>query len=58
VDDLLSVGESAHRCEPGDHAWLTVIKGAKVVNRIPVPCAETYDMVVAPAEAVGGLRRG
>src|SRR5664280_1983971 len=35
-----------------------VIEGVKVADRIPLPCAEIYDVVVAPAAVVGGLRRG
>jgi hypothetical protein len=35
-----------------------VIEDVKVADRIPLPCAEIYDVVVAPAAVVGGLRRG
>ena len=59
VDDrMLYVGESANRGHPDERAALAVVEDDRVVDRIPLPAREIYDVVVAPRALVDGLRRG
>ncbi len=59
VDDrMLYVGESANRGNPDERAALAVVEGDRVVDRLPLPAREVYDVVVAPIAALDGLRRG
>ena len=59
VDDrMLYVGESANRGNPEERASLAVVEGDRVVDRLPLPAREVYDVVVAPVAALDGLRRG
>ena len=55
---MLYVGESANRGDPDERSSLAVVEGDRVVDRVPLPCREIYDVVVAPVAALGGLRRG
>jgi hypothetical protein len=57
-DQMLYVGESAHRGDPDERAALAVVEGDRVVDRVPLPCREVYDVMVVPTAAVDGLRRG
>ena len=59
VDDrMLYVGESANRGNPDERASLAVVEGDRVVDRVPLPAREVYEVVVAPVAALDGLRRG
>jgi hypothetical protein len=59
VDDrMLYVGESANRGDPDERAALAVVEDDRVVDRLPLPAREIYDVVVAPVTALDGLRRG
>src|SRR5664280_809886 len=53
-----SSARAGANCNHGPSARDAVIECVKVADRIPLPCAEIYDVVVAPAAVVGGLRRG
>lgn len=60
--DLLYVGESANRCATGgtERASIAVLsrKTWEVLDRIPLPCREVYDLLFVPAALVDGARRG
>jgi hypothetical protein len=56
--DMKFVGESQTRGVPNERARLAIIQGDEVVDRIPLPCAEIYDVVMAPASAIEALKRG
>ena len=58
AEGTLYVGESQARGQPIERARLAIIEQDRVVDRIPLPCAEIYDVVLASAESVKGLRRG
>ena len=58
VEGTLYVGESQTRGQFGERARLAIIEEDRVVERIPVPCAEIYDVVLASSESVEGLKRG
>jgi hypothetical protein len=54
----LYVGESANRGDPDERASLAIVQDDRVVDRVPLPSREVYDVVVAPRAALDGLRRG
>lgn len=60
--DTLFVGESSTRSGPDERAEATIAAVSRtdwqVRDRIVLPCEEIYDIVVAPAELVEGVRRG
>ena len=62
-DDFLFVGESATR-KPGgaygEAAGIVVVDRAswEVVERIPLPCREIYDLALVPPSIVEGVRTG
>jgi acetolactate synthase-1/2/3 large subunit len=60
--DLLYVGESAHRtdAEPGDLAAVAVVdrRTWSVVERIPLPCQDIFDVLPVSAALIPGIRRG
>jgi acetolactate synthase-1/2/3 large subunit len=56
--DLMFVGESVRRGESQANATLVVLDESAPIQRIPVPCSEIYDIIVAPASMMDGLRRG
>ena len=62
TDDFIFVGESAHRdyAVHGDLSCVAVLdrKTWKLLDRLPVPCREIYDIVVARSELVEGARNG
>jgi acetolactate synthase I/II/III large subunit len=62
ADGTLFVGESATRDRPDADAGSSIAvlsqKDWRVRDRIPLPCDEIYDVVVAPPELVDGVRRG
>jgi hypothetical protein len=55
---MLYVGESANRGHPDERAALAVVEDDRVVDRLPLPCREVYDVLVAPKASLDGLRRG
>jgi hypothetical protein len=55
---MLYVGESANRRDPDVRASVAVVEDDRVVDRIPLPSREVYDVVVAPVDALYGLRCG
>jgi uncharacterized protein DUF4915 len=59
---LILVGESARRGDPdaAEHAWITILSRDSwtVLERVPLPVSEVYDLVIAPAPLVEGARRG
>jgi acetolactate synthase I/II/III large subunit len=61
-DDLIHVGESANRASPapGELASVAVIdrRTLSVVDRLPLPCEEVFDVVQVPEALVHGVRRG
>jgi acetolactate synthase-1/2/3 large subunit len=62
TDDEVFVGVSGDRKrrDPDDLAWIAVLrrKDLRLRRRIPLPCREVYDIVLAPPELVEGVRRG
>ena len=56
--DTMFVGESANRDDPEGQAALVVIQDGKIIDRLALPCASIYDVVMAPVTAIEGLRRG
>jgi hypothetical protein len=62
ADGTLFVGESATRDRPdaGTGSAIAVVsqRDWHVRERVPLPCDEIYDLVVAPPELVDGVRRG
>ena len=60
VGRWIFVGGNAHRKEPDDRGEIVVIDrdGLAVVDRIPMPCLEMYDIVAVPAELARGLATG
>ena len=56
--DALRGRESNSRRFGRASAELAIIEEDRVVERIPVPCAEIYDVVLASSESVEGLKRG
>jgi hypothetical protein len=56
--DTMFVGESADRDDPDGRAALVIIQGGSITDRIVLPCASIYDVVLAPMAAMEGLRRG
>ena len=60
ADGTLFVGESSTRDGTSEDASIAVVSRAdwRVRDRIDLPCDEIYDVVVAPAELVDGVRRG
>jgi hypothetical protein len=56
------VGESAHRLtsSPGSTASFAVLHRTswKVLDRVPLPCSEIYDLLLVPRSLLDGLRRG
>lgn len=60
--DLMLVGESAQRQDRGSQATANIVVASRetweVLARYPLPCREIYDLVLAPAELVAGVRRG
>lgn len=57
--DTFYVGESARRHRPDEeYAGLAVVRHDEVVERVTFPCAEIYEVIVAPSAVLEGLRRG
>jgi acetolactate synthase-1/2/3 large subunit len=60
-DDYLFVGESARRRAAG---WATATVAVvcrrtwALLGRLPLPCREVYDLLLAPAALLEGVRRG
>ncbi|HEX6417599.1 MAG TPA: DUF4915 domain-containing protein [Acidimicrobiales bacterium] len=54
------VGGNAHRGETGDHAEVAVVdlRTFAVVERLPLPCAEAYDVLVVGPRVVRAVRTG
>jgi hypothetical protein len=54
------VGGNGHRQVPGDRAEVVVVDlmTMRVVERIPLPCMEVYDIVAAPPGLARGLAMG
>jgi hypothetical protein len=61
-DDLIHVGESANRASPspGELASVAVIdrRTWSVVDRVPLPCQEVFDVIHVPQALARGVRRG
>jgi hypothetical protein len=61
-EDLLYVGESANRAipAPGELASVAVIdrRTWSVVDRLPLPCQEVFDVIRVPPALALGVRRG
>ncbi len=61
-DEFLFVGESAPRTEPDPSSTARVVVVRRdtwrVIDRIPVPAREIYDLVLAPDDLLEGVRRG
>lgn len=61
-EDLLYVGESANRAIPvaGELASVAVIDRRRwsVVDRLPLPCQEVFDVIRAPRALAQGIRQG
>ena len=62
TDDRIYVGESANRADPQANglAHVAVIdrRAWSLVDRIPLPCEEVYDVIRVPADLANGVRRG
>jgi hypothetical protein len=60
VGRWLFVGGNAHREEPGDRGEIVVLDrdDLAIVERIPMPCLEIYDIVAVPAALARGLATG
>jgi len=60
VGRWLFVGGNAHRKEPEDRGEIIVLdrEDLAVVERIPMPCLEVYDIVAVPADLARGLATG
>ncbi len=61
MERLLYVGESALRGSLADASASVAVVSRDdwtVVARIPLPCDEVYDIVVAPEALIEGVRRG
>ena len=62
TDKYVFVGESANRRDPQKNlnASIAVVSRHdwKVLEQIPVPCREIYDLALAPTGLLTGLRRG
>jgi hypothetical protein len=54
------VGGNAHRSREDDRGEVAVVDLATmtVVDRLPLPCTEAYDIVAVPAPLAGGLATG
>ena len=50
--DTIYVGESANRGRDDEVASLVVIEGDQIRERIPLPCAEIFDLEIVPAALV------
>lgn len=62
-DDLMFIGESANRREPGSQQTASIAilsRGTwEVLGRVALPCREVYDLlVVRDTHLLGGIRRG
>jgi uncharacterized protein DUF4915 len=61
-EDLVYVGESANRAipVPGELASVAVIDRRTwlVINRLPLPCQEVFDMIHVPQALARGVRQG
>jgi acetolactate synthase-1/2/3 large subunit len=62
TDDFLLIGESALRRDTGRWSTANVAVVCRqtwsVLTRVPLPCREIYDLVLAPSQLLAGLRRG
>jgi acetolactate synthase-1/2/3 large subunit len=62
TDDYLFIGESALRRDTGRWSTASIAVVCRrtwsVLGRLPLPCREVYDLVLAPASLLQGLRRG
>jgi hypothetical protein len=60
VGRWILVGGNAHRKEPDDRGEVVVVDrdGLAIVERIPMPCLEIYDIVAVPAALARGLATG
>jgi len=60
VDDRILVGVSARREHPGSDAHVAVLDRASlsVLDRIPLPCSEIYEVISVPADLAAGIRNG
>jgi acetolactate synthase-1/2/3 large subunit len=61
-EDYVFVGVSARRHDGahGDQGSIAVVcrKTWTVLEQFPIPCREIYDLVLVPADLLGGLHRG
>jgi Domain of unknown function (DUF4915) len=60
VGDRILVGVSARREHPSSDAYVAVLDRSTlaVLDRIPLPCSEIYEVVSVPAHLAAGVRRG
>jgi hypothetical protein len=60
VGRWIFVGGNAHRKEPEDRGEIVVVDrdGLAIVERIPMPCLEIYDIVAVPATLARGVALG
>jgi hypothetical protein len=64
-DDAIFIGESANRADSTVHpsgATASIVVACRktwtIVDRVPLPCREVYDLLLAPYALVDGVRRG
>jgi hypothetical protein len=60
IGDMLFVGASAQRSGNVKDAHIAVVDldTFSVVERVPVPCSEIYDLLLVPTDIVGGATKG
>ena len=61
-DDVLYVGESANRAEPSAEQLASLVlidrRTWDVVDRVPLPCQEVFDVIRVPQPIAEAVRRG
>jgi hypothetical protein len=61
-DDRLFVGESARRRDAGQWSTASIAVVCRrtwtLLGRLPLPCREVYDLILAPGALLEGIRRG